>query len=113
MARTNRQGGLDVDRDQILEAIKDALYCKPKGVYTKNVTTAGTPEQLASYECVLIFIIPKDSNTGDILLGTSTGDCDILLDPHFSSPCSNSDNWYIDSTVNGEGVYYIPYIEVA
>ncbi len=94
---------------------------------SKVVDTAGTEIQLSSTELLVYsFIIEaKPANTGFIYIGDSTvsstagirlaaggsfSSSDIQLGGNYSAQFDLSD-WYIDSSVNGEGVNIIYYLK--
>ena len=90
------------------DAINDGL---------KVVTTAGTRVQLSatSVPCKKVFIQANDQNTGEIVIGSVTvvgaSGATRRGTALFASqgewfPVSNLNLIYIDSTVNGEGVYF-------
>jgi len=76
-----------------------------------NVTTAGTRVQLPSHGCKEVTIIAKKANTGQIFLGGSNVSSTVyglLMDAKDSITLkvANSDQLWIDSTTNGEGISY-------
>jgi hypothetical protein len=83
----------------------------------KNVTTAGTPEQLPSVSVpdgFKVIIMAKPGNTGDIYLGNSATILSASqrfdkLEAGDSVPLqvTNTNLIWIDSSVNGEGICYI------
>ena len=83
---------------------------------TKNVTTAGTAEQLATikvpYDCE-VTIIAKTGNTGTIYVGKSKLDAEddtksvpLLKGASISYKIRTLANIWINSTVDGEGVIW-------
>lgn len=81
----------------------------------KNVTTSGTPVQLASQsvpEGVKVIVKGKDGNTGTITFGFSSADALNTGTAHFKLlpnqanefQVTNTDLIWIDATVSGEGV---------
>jgi len=78
---------------------------------TKDVTTAGVPEALASSTaCKSVYIKAKLANTGSIYVGgstvTSTTGITLAAGDSIQFDISNLSTVYIDSSVNGEGVGY-------
>jgi len=100
-AGTNNIGDVDIA----------SIAVTPQTPFQTTVTTAGTPVQLASHAAKAVLIQAMKDNTGYILVGTSNTTCFIELaaESAFASPCSNTNEFWIDSTVNGEGVnvYYV------
>ena len=80
----------------------------PYGPYEKNVTDAGTPVPLDNHPCKAVLVWAKSENTGRIKIGTSNTTCKIerVAEDSYSTPCTNSNEVWIDSTVDGEGVWY-------
>lgn len=85
-----------------------------KNAGTKAVTTAGSAERLTASTTKVgtVLIMPLRSNTGRVYVGTASGS----LAQHFTLPLIISapsgkyldlTDYYIDVTVNGEGVAYL------
>jgi len=104
-------GDADVDSDNPVPAelvgsntIKGAV---------KNVTTAGTREQLhADYDCREVTIIAKRANTGYIYVGgsdvsSSVYGAELAGKDSITIIVNNLNLIYIDSSVSGEGVSYV------
>lgn len=76
-----------------------------------TVTTAGTRVQLATNTCVSITIKALASNTGTIYVGnstvSSTNGYQLAAGDSISADISNTNKFYIDSSVNGEGVTWL------
>lgn len=103
------QGGGSV-YNLVQEQGKSAIY--PQNV---TVTVAGTPVQFAARACTQIVIIPYKTNTGTILIGSST--VDALSSPQVGLPLevggsmtftiTNANLLYVDAEVSGEGCHVI------
>lgn len=84
----------------------------------KNVTTSGTPEQLASQAIpagLEVVVKAKTANTGTITLGNSSANAlnsgtacaKLPAGASISFQIQNTDQIWIDATVSGEGVEVI------
>ena len=100
--------------------MSDPIYSKQPSykapvIGHKNVTTAGTQVVISATatQYTSVVVQAKGSNTGVIFLGDSTvpnnyqggialgaGDC-------FTIGAADLNKWYINSTVNGEGISYL------
>jgi len=81
----------------------------------KNVTTAGTRVALASSQAVVsVSIKAKITNTGYIYVGNATVSSSngflLMAGESISLDISDLATVYLDSSVNGEGVYYLAII---
>ena len=77
-----------------------------------NVTTAGTRVQLPSHVCKEVTIIAKKANTGQIYLGASDVSSTVYgaemdAKDSITLKVANSNQLWIDSSANGEGISYI------
>ena len=78
----------------------------------KNVTTAGTRVALASSQAVVsVSIKAKITNTGYIYVGNATVSSSngflLMAGESISLDISDLATVYLDSSVNGEGIYYL------
>lgn len=75
---------------------------------TKNVTTAGTPEQLSTGQaCRGVLVRAKTTNTGNVKLGMSATPVHVLTPGEWMwFAVGDLKQIYVDVTVNGEGVVY-------
>ena len=84
-----------------------------KQAAVKNVTTAGTREQLhADLSCQEVTVIAKRANTGYIYVGGSDVSsavygAELAALDSITLPVSNLNELYIDATVSGEGISYV------
>lgn len=83
----------------------------------KNVTTSGTPVQLANQSVEndqIVLLKAKAANTGSITIGSSsttalnsgTGFFKLAAGQSIEIRCTNTNLIWIDATVNGEGIEY-------
>lgn len=98
-------------REEFNTIIK-ALVSVTVGSGSKDVTTAGTAEQLAGdTPCKWVELVAKDANTGNIWVGgTNVADGvgrPLLGLQSYMLRIDNLNKVWIDSTVNGEGVTFI------
>lgn len=78
----------------------------------QNVTTAGIRVQLPNIPCREVTVIAKRTNTGYIYAGGSNVSSTIFgvelaSKESFTFAVANTNQIYIDSSVNGEGVSYV------
>ena len=81
------------------------------GTGQQTVTTAGTAVQLASNACVSVAIKAKDTNTGVIYVGAngtslSTTGFGLSAGDSVMYAAANTNLFYVDASVNGDGVYF-------
>ena len=80
-------------------------------VDSKTVAAAGTAEVLTTREisCVAIFLLPKSTNTGNMLLVDLTTESQTIPIPTagLTLPISNPALIKIDAAVNGEGLDWV------
>jgi len=79
----------------------------------QNVTTAGTRVQLPSFACREVTIIAKKGNIGSIYASPSNDvsstvyGVDLEAKESFTFNVANTNQIWIDSSINGEGISYV------
>lgn len=82
---------------------------------SKAVAAAGTPVQLQNHPCSSVLITARIANTKPIAVGFSNAvragagtEVGFTIKPGESReiPCANTNDFWIDAQVNGEGISY-------